>query len=83
MIFTSSTILPLDSSGDPLCFPPKWEDNPHSWVKLWKHHAGQEEADDITQIAQERNEAFLSRYGGKISKIPAFKPVKELKEAAK
>jgi L-ribulokinase len=65
--FTSSTILPLDSSGDPLCFHPKWEDNPHSWVKLWKHHAAQEEADVITQIAQERNEAFLSRYGGKIS----------------
>ncbi|MEH7480954.1 ribulokinase [Neobacillus drentensis] len=65
--FTSSTILPLDQNGNPLCFHPKWEDSPHSWVKLWKHHAAQEEADDITRVAQERNEAFLSRYGSKIS----------------
>jgi L-ribulokinase len=65
--FTSSTILPLDQNGNPLCFHPKWENNPHSWVKLWKHHAAQEEADDITRIAEDRGEAFLRRYGGKIS----------------
>ncbi|MFY4775160.1 ribulokinase [Metabacillus sp. RGM 3146] len=65
--FTSCTILPLDQDGNPLCFDQKWRNNPHSWVKLWKHHAAQEEADDITRIAKERKEIFLSRYGGKIS----------------
>jgi L-ribulokinase len=65
--FTSSTVLPLDKNGNPLCMDPKWENNPHSWVKLWKHHAAQEEADDVTRLAEERNESFLSRYGGKIS----------------
>lgn len=65
--FTASTILPLDQNGNPLCLNPKWEDNPHSWVKLWKHHAAQEEADDFTRLAEERGEKFLSRYGGKIS----------------
>lgn len=65
--FTSSTIMPIDHEGNPLCFNPKWKGNPHSWVKLWKHHGAQEEADSITQLAKERNEEFLSRYGGKIS----------------
>ncbi|HWO95879.1 MAG TPA: ribulokinase [Bacillus sp. (in: firmicutes)] len=65
--FTSCTILPLDQEGNPLCFDQKWRNNPHSWVKLWKHHAAQEEADDITRIAAERKETFLSRYGGRIS----------------
>jgi L-ribulokinase len=64
--FTSSTILPLDKKG-PLCFHTKWENHPHSWVKLWKHHASQMEADEITSMAEKREETFLSRYGGKIS----------------
>jgi L-ribulokinase len=36
-------------------------------VKLWKHHAAQPEADRINAVAQERGEAWLPRYGGKIS----------------
>jgi L-ribulokinase len=40
---------------------------PHAWVKLWKHHAAQPEADRINQTASDRGEAWLDRYGGKIS----------------
>lgn len=65
--FTACTILPLDQKGMPLCFDPDWAHNPHSWVKLWKHHAAQDEADELTRVAEERNEEFLSHYGGKIS----------------
>ncbi|HWO96549.1 MAG TPA: ribulokinase [Bacillus sp. (in: firmicutes)] len=80
--FTSSTILPLDQNGNPLCFHPKWENNPHSWVKLWKHHAAQEEADDVTRMAEKRGEAFLNRYGGKISSEWMFpKILQVLREA--
>src|SRR5512144_481451 len=39
--FTACTMMPIDESGAPLCFDPKWKGNPHAWVKLWKHHAGQ------------------------------------------
>src|SRR5690606_16309270 len=39
----------------------------HSWVKLWKHHAAQDEANKINRIAEERGEKWLKRYGGKIS----------------
>lgn len=65
--FTACTMFPVDIEGGPLCLKPEWRDNPHSWVKLWKHHAAQREANDITRLASEREEAFLSRYGGKIS----------------
>ncbi len=65
--FTACTILPIDKSGQPLCFDPKCERNPHAWVKLWKHHAAQPEANRINEVAAARGEKFLQRYGGKIS----------------
>ncbi|MFC4323900.1 ribulokinase [Litchfieldia salsa] len=65
--FTANTMMPIDTNGEPLCFDPNYMDNPHSWVKLWKHHAAQSEADLINEIATKRDEAFLNRYGGKIS----------------
>ncbi|MCY9665485.1 ribulokinase [Paenibacillus alginolyticus] len=65
--FTACTILPIDKEGQPLCFNPQLTNNPHSWVKLWKHHAAQDEANLINEIAESRGESFLPRYGGKIS----------------
>lgn len=65
--FTACTMLPIDGNGDPLCFNPELRENPHSWVKLWKHHAAQNEANKLNEIAEELGEKFLPRYGGKIS----------------
>ncbi len=65
--FTACTMLPIKSDGTPLCMLKEYRNNPHSWVKLWKHHAAQGEADDINRVAQERNEEFLKYYGGLIS----------------
>ncbi len=65
--FTACTMLPIDANGQPLCFDPKWRDNPHAWVKLWKHHAAQPEANKINETAEKMGETFLARYGGKIS----------------
>ncbi|MDF2650633.1 MAG: ribulokinase [Paenibacillus sp.] len=65
--FTACTMLPIDKEGQPLCFNPVLTNNPHSWVKLWKHHAAQDEANLINEIAESRGESFLPRYGGKIS----------------
>lgn len=65
--FTACTMLPIDRDGHPLCFDPKWRNNPHSWVKLWKHHAAQPEANKINETAEKMGENFLQRYGGRIS----------------
>lgn len=65
--FTACTIMPLDGNGVPLCLQSKWGSEPHSWVKLWKHHAAQDEADRLNETARNRGEEFLPRYGGKVS----------------
>lgn len=65
--FTACTVLPVLADGSPLCFLPQYQSNPHAYVKLWKHHAAQKQANELNRIAQERGEEFLARYGGKIS----------------
>ncbi|WP_130858929.1 ribulokinase [Gracilibacillus phocaeensis] len=65
--FTSCTILPVDNDGNPLMYKKEWYDDPHAWVKLWKHHAAQNKANIMNKVAEQRNEKFLYRYGGKIS----------------
>lgn len=65
--FTACTMLPVDSAGNALCTNPAFANEKHAWVKLWKHHAAQPEADDVNRVATERGEDFLVRYGGKIS----------------
>ncbi|NLD47362.1 MAG: ribulokinase [Clostridiaceae bacterium] len=65
--FTACTVLPADKEGVPLCFKDEFKSNPHSYVKLWKHHAAQDEANRLNEIAQRNGEEFLQRYGGKIS----------------
>jgi L-ribulokinase len=65
--FTACTMMPIDRAGTPLCLKDEWRDNPHAWVKIWKHHAAQPEANKLNDIARQRGEEFLSRYGGKIS----------------
>jgi L-ribulokinase len=65
--FTSSTIMPTLADSTPLCFLPEWRANPHAWVKLWKHHAAQPEANKMTEMAYAHGYSFLNRYGGKVS----------------
>jgi L-ribulokinase len=65
--FTSCTVLPVTADGEPLCRAQEWRGRPHAWPKLWKHHAAQPVADRLTEVAAERGEPFLERYGGRIS----------------
>jgi L-ribulokinase len=65
--FTASSPLPTLADGTPLCELSQFADRPHAYVKLWKHHAAQPQADRINAVARERGESWLSRYGGMIS----------------
>jgi L-ribulokinase len=65
--FTSCTMLPTLADGTPLCMVEPLRREPHAWVKLWKHHAAQPEADRINEVAAERDEPWLARYGGRYS----------------
>jgi L-ribulokinase len=65
--FTACTVLPVLADGTPLSELDEYLDRPHAYVKLWKHHAAQPQADRINRSAQERGESWLPRYGGLIS----------------
>ncbi len=65
--FTACTVLPVLADGTPLCELPDLAGRPHAYVKLWKHHAAQRQADRINALAAERGEPWLARYGGRIS----------------
>jgi len=65
--FTACTMLPVTADGTPLCFLDEFKSRPNAWIKLWKHHAAQDEANKLNAIAEKRGEKFLKRYGGKIS----------------
>ncbi|HZU40947.1 MAG TPA: ribulokinase, partial [Solirubrobacteraceae bacterium] len=65
--FTSCTVLPVAADGTPLCLLRRWRERPHAWPKLWRHHSAQAIADRLTEVAHERGEEFISRYGGRIS----------------
>ena len=65
--FTACTVLPTLADGTPLCELDEFRDRPHAYVKLWKHHAAQPQADRINTLAHKRPEPWIARYGGKIS----------------
>lgn len=80
--FTACTMLPVNKQGVPLCFNEDLKSIPHSWLKLWKHHSAQKQANKLNNIAAERNEEFLARYGGKISSEWMFPKIMQILDEA-
>ena len=76
--FTACTLMAVDENGDPMS--KKYPSNPHAYVKLWKHHAAQDQANRLNAIAEERGEKWLARYGGKISSEWMFPKIWQMVE---
>lgn len=64
---TSATVFFTDADGNALCERDEFKNNPHAYIKLWKHHGAQDQADRLVKAAQDRNEEWLPRYGGVLS----------------
>lgn len=64
---TSCTMLPTTDDGTPLCHLDECRDQPHAYLKLWKHHAAQPFADRILALAQDQNASWLQQFGSLIS----------------
>ncbi len=64
---TSATVVAAKKDGTPLCELEKFRNRPHAYVKLWKHHGAHEQSERMVELAEERNEKWLGRYGGIIS----------------
>lgn len=80
--FTACTMLPVKADGTPMCALPEFRRQPHAWVKLWKHHAAQPEADKINATARRMGQQWLNRYGGKISSEWFFSKVLQILDEA-
>lgn len=80
--FTACTMLPIKKDGTPLCFTDKFKSNPYAYVKLWKHHAAQDKANRLNEIAHERGEKWINSYGGKISSEWMFPKIWETLDKA-
>lgn len=65
--FTASTVVAVDEAYLPLCMKPEFSGNPHSWVKLWKHHGAYQEAEQINEMAEKCQASFYKKCGGKIN----------------
>ncbi|MBZ9686039.1 ribulokinase [Clostridium estertheticum] len=65
--FTACTMMPVAKDGQVLCQKDEYRKNPHAWVKLWKHHAAQRQANKLNEIAEMRKEEFMQYYAGKMS----------------
>lgn len=76
--FTSCTILPVKENMMPLCCLDKFKKRPHSYVKLWKHHGAQAQADIFNEAAEKTNQKWIKRYGGKISSEWFFPKILEV-----
>ena len=80
--FTACTMVATLADGTPLCEVPEFSASPHAFVKLWRHHAAQPQADRINDLARGRSETWLARYGGLISSEWEFaKGLQMLEEA--
>lgn len=79
---TSATVFVTDEDGKPLSEYEEFKNEPHAYVKLWKHHGGQDQADRIIALAKERGEDWLERYGGILSSEMLFPKVLETYEKA-
>ncbi|KYH15294.1 ribulokinase [Staphylococcus kloosii] len=65
--FTSSTVVFVDEYMEPMHNYEAFKDNPHAYVKLWKHHGAQTEADKLFQTALQQKNRWLGYYGFNVS----------------
>lgn len=77
---TACTLLALDEDFEPLCFDPRYRNDPHSWLKMWKHHSTQSQADRFNAAARAGDAPCLKSCGGMVSPEWYFPKVLETLE---
>ena len=65
--FTSCTVVACDDQKRPLCDLEEFQNRPHAYAKLWKHHGAQAEADVINDLLKELGMIDKPEFGGAVS----------------
>ncbi|MEG0912578.1 MAG: ribulokinase [Oscillospiraceae bacterium] len=81
--FTNCSVVAIDNNGNPLCSNKKYRNNPHSWVKLWKHHAAQVYAERIEKQLRDSHTEWFDEYGDNVSSEWFFPKVLQVYEEAR
>ena len=76
--FTCCTMLPVDEAWQPLCG--RFPEEPHAYVKLWKHHGAVAQAERFDSLA--KGEEWFSVFGGKSSSEWLFPKIMETADEA-
>ena len=80
--FTTSTVLPVDETGTPLCFSAAFAGQPHAYAKLWKHHGPVKQAEKMNLVAKGQQALWLTGCGGTVSSEWLFPKILETLEEA-
>lgn len=64
---TSSTVVPTDAKGRPMCAMGPWRQNPHAYAKLWKSHSADKETQRIASLGRHKAMPFMARCGHQVS----------------
>ncbi len=64
---TASTVLPVLQDGTPLCELERFRNEPHAYIKMWKHRGAVQIAERMKESALIRNERWFKEYGGVVT----------------
>ena len=78
--FTSCTMMSVDADAVPLCEKPEFVSRRNAYVKLWKHHGAQKQADQINELLEREGLTEDPRFGGKVSPELLIPKVMEILE---
>ncbi|WP_251942515.1 ribulokinase [Staphylococcus sp. Marseille-Q5304] len=80
--FTSCTIVCLDEHFKPMHTHDNLKNNPHAYVKLWKHHGAQDQASYMKKISDQHQSNWLDYYGHNVNSEWMVPKILEIKEQA-
>lgn len=80
--FTSCTIVFLDENFEPLHRQDRLKNNPHAYVKLWKHHGAQDEATQMVEASEKTSNQWLDYYGSSVNSEWMIPKILEMKHEA-
>lgn len=80
--FTSCTIVFLDKDFQPLHNHEDLKDEPHAYVKLWKHHGAQNEATQMFEANEKAAQHWLDHYGHSVNSEWMIPKILEVKHKA-
>ena len=80
--FTSCTIVFLDENFEPLHRQDRFKNNPHAYVKLWKHHGAQDEATQMVEASDKTSNQWLDYYGSSVNSEWMIPKILEMKHEA-